>query len=421
MTTSNNIDIDKNINIHLESKNVSRYFFWFIWLMYAFVTMTKNCYNSSMADIVSEGLLTKSQTGFITAMFYLVYTPLQIVGGMVADKYSPERVIKIGLIGAGIVNTIIFFNQNYYVMLASWIFNAAIQFGIWPSTFKIVSSQLVRSDRKSMAFYLSFSATGGLLFSYLVAAFVPKWQYNFAVSAIVLFVFAVLLHIYEKHLNPYMKWDKISENNEEVSEASLTLGQVFSKYGFYYVLLVTFLSIIVSQARSSLTPVMLVESYGNISPSLGNLLNIFLIISGIVGTLVAGKIAKKIFNVTKAWSLALILCVPFFAVVYFVGKLSVGLIIISLCIVSGFDSFAALMRTNYTMLYAKSGKSGTAAGILNSGMALSYVTVAYGVTKFVELTNWQIYAAVMIVLLILSSFILIIPTIKQSKQKKDLL
>ena len=138
----NGINVEHDINIHLENKGVSRRFFIYIFLMYSLVCMTKNCFNGALADIVSEEILTKSQTGLITAMFYIVYTPLQIVGGIFADRFSPERMIKIGLIGGAIANTIIFFNHNYYVMLASWIFNAVVQFALWPSTYKIRTVQI---------------------------------------------------------------------------------------------------------------------------------------------------------------------------------------------------------------------------------------------------------------------------------------
>ena len=64
------LNIERDINIHLENKRLSRIFFAYIWLLYVVVCMTKNCYNSSLASIVSEGLLTKSQTSLITAMFF---------------------------------------------------------------------------------------------------------------------------------------------------------------------------------------------------------------------------------------------------------------------------------------------------------------------------------------------------------------
>ena len=162
------IDIEHDVNIHLENRLESRFFFWFIWLLYAVVVMTKNCFNAALTSIVAEGILTKSQTGTFTTFFYPVYAPLQVVGGLAADRYSPERLVKIGLCGAALANIVIFFNQNYYVMLAVWTFSGIVQFGLWLGVFKIVSSQLVRSERTTMTFYISFTGSFGLILSYLI-------------------------------------------------------------------------------------------------------------------------------------------------------------------------------------------------------------------------------------------------------------
>ena len=170
--------------MHLENKSVSKKFFWTLWIMYAVVYMTKSCYSAAMASIVHEGVLTKSQTGFITAAFYFVYAPLQILGGVFADKYNPEKMIKIGLIGGAIANLIIFCNQNYYVMLFAWIFNAVIQFALWPAVFKIISSQLESEYRVKGIYFITFSSTFGLVLAYVVAAFMSNWLYNFLLSAV---------------------------------------------------------------------------------------------------------------------------------------------------------------------------------------------------------------------------------------------
>ena len=45
------IDIEHDVNIHLENRKESRYFFAFIWILYAVVYMTKNCYSGAMAGI----------------------------------------------------------------------------------------------------------------------------------------------------------------------------------------------------------------------------------------------------------------------------------------------------------------------------------------------------------------------------------
>ncbi|MBQ2931687.1 MAG: MFS transporter [Clostridia bacterium] len=405
-------NIEKDVNIHLENKYESRAFFWFLWILYAVVSMTKNCYNGALASIVSEGILTKSQTGFISAMFFAVYAPLQIGCGFVADKFSPERIIKIGLIGAAISNIIIFFNQNYYVMLAAWIFNGIIQFGIWPSIFKIVSSQLVRSERTQMASYISFAASFGYFLSYIVAAVVPSWEYNFSISAASLLIFAVLLHIFEKHLNPYMKWDKI-EKVEAKTKTDIPATKIFAKSGFYFVLISSFLAIIVSQSRSSLNSVMLFENYDNISPSLGNILTSVFIICGILATIIAKKFAGKMKNEMKTMIIIYAAMLPFLSACILVGKIQVSFVIIAMCFVACFESVANLAKNYYTMHFIKYGLNGTAAGILNGGAGFSYVIAGYIIPLIIENFGWRatislwsllIVATIIVILLGLKTF-----------------
>ena len=189
-------------HVHFEDKKVSMRFFWLIWIIYTVTYMTKNCFSAAMASIVFEGVMTKSQTGLITAVFYLVYAPLQILGGIAADRYDPEKLVKIGLIGSSIANLIIYFNQNYYLVLTVWTLNAVVQFGVWPSIFKIMTAQLEPSERRSARFYMSFTGSIGLMLAYLIAAVVPNWQSNFVVSSSLLFVMAVVLHFATKSVRP---------------------------------------------------------------------------------------------------------------------------------------------------------------------------------------------------------------------------
>lgn len=400
-------DIEKDVNIHLENKHESRTFFWFLWILYAVVSMTKNCYNGALASIVSEGILTKSQTGFITAMFYVVYTPLQIIGGMSSDRFSPERMIKIGLVGAAVANIIIFFNQNYYVMLAAWVFNGIIQFGIWPSIFKIVSSQLVRSDRTQMASYISFAGSFGFFLSYLVAACVPSWEYNFAISAASLLGFAILLHIFEKHLNPYMKWDKI-EKVEKKTATDIPATKVFAKSGFFFVVVASTLAVIVSQSRSTLNSVMLIENYDNISPSLGNILTSVFLLCGIFATMVAKNFARKMKNEVKTMILIYIAMIPFLSVCILVGKIQVPFVIVAVCIVACFESVTNLAKNYYNMHFIKYGMNGTAAGILNAGNAFSYMVAAYIIPLIVENFGWNTITLLWPILIVLTVVILLL-------------
>ncbi len=386
-----------DINIHLENKKESRSFFVFLWLMYATVYMTKNCFSGALAAIVEEGTFTLTQTTFISAAFYLAYAPLQILGGIFADKYSPEKLITIGLLGSAVSNIVIFFSQNYYVMLISWVFSAIVQFALWPAVFKIMSSQLVRSDRSRMVFYMSFGSSGGLILTYVVSAFLTDWRYNFLISAIILVVDAVIMQIYCVHLNPIMKKDYVVAPSDDTplepwNMTRVSTFRIFLISGFFAVLPAVLLRTMVENGTKTLSPTMLVQSYDGISPMIGNLLNIFIIIAGVLGTLLV-KLAlfpRIIKNEVTGYLLMLIFSLPFTILLRFVGDLPVWLVVLSLCMISMSLTATHLLTQYYTMNFTACGKNGTAAGVINAaascGLLLQYCVFG----SIADLFGWTV-------------------------------
>ena len=140
---------------YTKSKKISILIFLTLFILYSVVYMTKNMFSAAMAAIVEEGIMTKSQTGAISAVFWLVYAPFQVIGGFAADKYSPFKLIVIGLVGSIAANTVIYFNQSYPVVISAWCFNAIIQFGLWPAIFKITSAQLAQRYSDILDFVLN--------------------------------------------------------------------------------------------------------------------------------------------------------------------------------------------------------------------------------------------------------------------------
>ena len=416
------INIEHDVNIHLENRLESRHFFWFIWLMYAVVYMTKNCFNAALASIVAEGILTKSQTGIFTSAFYLVYAPLQIVGGLAADRYSPERLVKIGLFGGTIANIVIFFNQNYHVMLAAWIFNGVVQFGLWPGVFKIVSSQLVRSDRNMMIFYISFSSSFGLLLSYIVGAVFIDWRFNFVISAVILLLFGTLMEVYCRHLNPYMKWDKPEKqsNGGPKAELHMSTAKLFWISGFFVVTVVALMRCMLDQATKTLAPVMLMECYENVYPNTGNFLNLLIIMFGMLGTIFIKVVLypKRVRNELKGFMVLLLLVLPVSVMLQFVGKISMIQVILGMSVSSAIFTGGNLFISYYTNCFVKYGKGATAAGVINAAASLGIVVSGYGFLRVAEIWGWQTVTALWIGMIIVMIILLsaILPTYRKFKE-----
>ncbi len=414
-------DVEHDTKLHFENKPASRHFFIFLFALYTIVYMTKNCFNAALADIVNEGILTKSQTGSITAVFYIVYAPLQIVGGLAADRFSPHMLIKIGLIGGAICNMVIFFNQNYYVMLVTWVLNAVVQFAIWPSVFKIMTSELCRSDRKHMIFYMSLAATAGLLCNYLLAAFLPSWEYNFSVSALLLLGLAVGLHFYDRHINRYMIPDRIEvpKDNKSTVATAYNGGTVklFWFSGLFILLIPVFCRSLIGQGVKSLSPTMIMETFG-MTPQISNLLNIFIIISGILGTFLVRFVLKD--RMSDMVGLALFMSLTFALSVLLIYADNLIITMIILCIMSMTSTAPTLFMSYFNAGFAKYGKNATASGIYNTAGSLGVCSSSYGITLVADNFGWDITLWVWSGILLLSviTALIVIPMNNRFRKKE---
>lgn len=413
------------VHMHLENKKVSRNFFWMLWIMYAVVYMTKNCYSAAMASIVNEGILTKSQTGLISAIFYGVYAPLQILGGVFADKYNPERMIKIGLVGSGVANLIIFFNQNYYVMLVVWTFNAVIQFALWPSVFKVISSQLEPGYRARGVYFISFSSTFGLILSYFIAAIVSEWQYNFIISAVSLFGFAIVFHIVDIKVEKHMVQDHSPRPKDgivETKKSSVPAWKLFLYSGFYLLILITILRTVTANGIKTLTATFLMESYEKISPSIGNLLNILIIVAGILGVMFVNQFVypRMIRNEVLAIMLLVGLSIIPVLVMTFAGKISVTVIIVALCVAAFLLTATNMIASRCCAAFAKYGKNGLASGVNNSCCSIAIMLQNYGILSLADHKGWNTVVWLWVIMLVVCGMLAMIafPLWKRFKKER---
>ncbi len=378
--------------MQLTDHRATVFLFLFIWVMYAVVYMTKNCYSAAMASIVNEGIMTKSQTGLITAAFYLSYAPFQVIGGSLSDRHPPEVLLLIGLLGAAISNLIIYLNQNYYLMIIVWTFNGAIQFGIWPAVFKIVSSQLEKSYRKKAIFYISFSTSSGLALAYISAAFIKNWQNNFLLSAILLFVFTIATVVVYHFIKPKMVLAEEDEDNlpsVHSQTCDISTKKILFSAGLIFLIPSFIVTTVASLGIKNFAPTMLMEAYESISPMLGNFLNVFLIIASLLGTLSVKLIYPRFIKEELAGlrNIALI-NLPLIAICIFVGKIPVFATVLSLCLISAVSAVMDVLRSYYCATFAKYGKSGEVSGIVNACCAIGIVVQSYVLARVADAFDW---------------------------------
>lgn len=385
-------------NKYMENEHLSLMLFMVVTVIYCLVYMTKNCFSAAMVLLVSEGVLTKTQTGNISAMFYLIYAPFQIVGGLAADRFSPYKLIAIGLLGAAISNIVIIFAGNYYVMMAMWSFNAAIQFGVWPAIFKIVSTMLSPVHRHNAVFYITFSSTVGSVLSYLVAGLVSEWKTNFEISAIVLLACLALWLVSGKYFDKNMiDEDPVSHGVAHLPEKKThnpksddSMLKILATSGLGIMLPALMLQSMFSVGVQAVVPTMLKESYAGMSASVASVLNIFPILVAILGKYVMQFFYRK---KTHNESLAMTICmlcmlVPLF-VMLFVGKISVWYIVAMVSLILLISNASSIVSTAYLpVCFSSIGRTATVSGIINAMASLGIVMANFVSPRLADMFGW---------------------------------
>lgn len=382
---------------YLQEKRSSFYLFLLCFVMYGLVFMCKNLFSAAMASIVEAGIMTKGQTGAISAAYWLAYTPFQIVGGMAADRFSPSKLICIGLAGSAVANLVICLNQSYPVVLIVWIFNAITQFGLWPATFKILASQTHPDARDRSIFWILFGSSAGLGGSMLLASFVSDWVDNFRFAFFFLTGVLIVWCIVYPMLSRRMVEVDVDvtahpTTEEHYREHLMTprLGKLFLASGLFGLLIVAFFRGMIDNAIKMVTPTMLMESYDSIPAALANRLSLFLILFSAFGILLAGVIKRRVTsNESGAMILLFTLTAPFLAVACFVGRISFIWILICLSLgvmlLHGAGPFAASYVAKRFTPY---GKAGTVSGLMNAAAGFANVFASFVFAKMAERLPW---------------------------------
>ncbi len=382
----------------LDSRRASIIILISLMMSYTFLCLTRNCFSSAMVFIVSEGLLTKFETGIITAMFYVAYSIMQIVGGVVIDKINPERFITIGLLGAAVSNTVIYFNQNYVVMLLAWSFNAVMQFGVWPAVFKITSGFVREDMRENSLFIATLASPAGVVSSYIVAAIVSsKWQLNFIISAVGLVAFALVWELTFRSVKPLITETDVQSASEVKVEELLkhktpeSFVKLFFTSGLFIVFFLVFLRAMFDWGIKGMTPTMINESYDAVTPVLATVMNIAVLVAGVLGIFIAHFVYPRfIKNEAVALVVFFGLSLPFTFLTLFIGKIDYRVMVAVLSIIVMFMNSCTLFTTSYIAArFNKYGKGATIAGILNASASLGIVLANTLFPGLADTVGWQ--------------------------------
>ena len=191
---------------------------------------------------------------------------------------------------------------------------------------------------------------------------------------------------------------------EQSENQPISTWKLFLFSGFLILVLITALRTIVANGIQTLSATMLMESYEQISPSIGNLLNILIIIAGIVGVVIVNVFIypRLIHNEAIATLILLCMAIVPVSIMGAIGKLATPVIIVCLCVASAIMSGIGLLMSRCSAAFAKHGKNGLASGVCNAFTSVGFMVQNYAVVVLADKAGWDKVIYLWIVLLAIS-------------------
>ena len=178
---------------------------------------------------------------------------------------------------------------------------------------------------------------------------------------------------------------------------------------------------IVASGIETLSATMLMESYEQISPTIGNLLNILVVIAGIVGLIVVNVFIypRLIHNEVVAILILFCIVVVPVSIMAAIGKVTSLVIIIFLCIASAIMSGISLLMSRCNAAFAKHGKNGLASGVNNSFVSVGIMIKNYGVVVLADKAGWDAVIYLWIGLIVISVLCVVVTIPLWSKFRRN--
>lgn len=373
-----------NVQSTPKQQKASLIIFLATWFMYTMICFTKTNYTALIASIVKEGIFTKSDSGIISAAFYLTFGVSQIVGGKFTDK-KPILAITIGMIGTIIPNVLLCFTRDFVSVALLWSICGLAQFGSYPGVVKIISKYLVPEHKAKARTYATLCIGFGGILSYAIVAPVYEWlgwAGVFGMDAVVILV-ALVFWLYALTKIKHLDVDSYQEQTEQVKIAK-PLNEVkkesfiklLFKSGLIVVIFLNLFGTMLSNGFKTWLSTMMMENY-ELSPVWASMQTAVVYVVNILGTFVVVWAFRKMKNEIAIKGTAMAICLPFYLMLLLIGKVPAFVILASSMINTTILYSLGNFNIRIASYFEKFGYSATISSALN-GMASFGVVLANG-------------------------------------------
>ena len=372
------------MEIVTDRKSVNKLIFLFT-ITYMVSYLTRINYGAVISEMESATQIPRDLLSMAVTGSFITYGVGQIISGILGDKFAPKSLMTFGLVLTVLMNTILPFCTNPYLMLAVWCVNGFAQSFMWPPLVRLMSSLLSSEDYKSAGVKVSWGSSIGTIVIYLCSPLlisVFNWKAVFWSAAI---IGTVMIFI----------WCKFTPNVIPEKREKLTNCAKNSKHVLFTPVMIAIMIAIIAMGmlRDGVTtwmPSYISETYSlssAVSILSGGILPVFSILSCQLGSKVYGKLKRVLLCAVLFFGLGALAAA---AMVLFAGRQAVVSVVCAAVLTGSMHGVNLMLISMIPPFFKKYGNVSMASGVLNSCTYVGSAVSTYGIAVLSDGWGWNL-------------------------------
>lgn len=158
------------MNRKIQSEKIGKYLFLLCWVAYFTSYLGRLNFSSAMSSIIEDGVLSFSQAGTVSMIYFFAYGIGQLCNGILGDKWKPQIMVFFGLLCSGAANFLMGAVCSFPFMAMLWGINGYMQSMIWPPIIRIFAEKYSYEKKLKYSVDIVSSMAAGTLMSYFLSA-----------------------------------------------------------------------------------------------------------------------------------------------------------------------------------------------------------------------------------------------------------
>ena len=384
-----------------DKRKINAFIFLFA-VIYFTSYITRINYGAVISEMESDTGLSKALLSMALTGSFITYGIGQIISGICGDKFSPKRLITIGLMVTVLMNILIPFCPNAYFMLGVWSVNGFAQAFMWPPLVKIMTTLFTDETYKASTVKVSWGSSIGTIAVYLISPLVialSSWKAVFFVSA---FCGIVMIFVWNRfcvdiEVKPLAKAEKADKaNHKHILFNPLMIG----------VMVAIALQGMLRDGVTTWMPSYISETY-NLSNIIAILTGVILPLFSIITFQITSKLHRTVLKnpLSCAGVIFLAGTIAALGLVFTTGRNAALSVIFSALLTGSMHGVNLILICMIPAYFKKYGNVSTVSGILNSCTYVGSAVSTYGIAIISEKFDWSTTLLIWLLIAVLGTLI----------------